>query len=119
MDKKLKCVNCGKEVITKNDFIGEMESKTNFTAVLGIECDINWLCDSCYLKAEELSYELIKIFKGNGDIPLSCIIKNKDICPNCYKPLDKSHVKVDDMGGYDFQLGIEYSCSCGYYKIEK
>lgn len=40
-------------------------------------------------------------------------------CPKCGYPLEKGYTKVNDSGGYDFQLGVEYDCkNCGYNHID-
>lgn len=41
------------------------------------------------------------------------------ICPKCGMELGRRFVKIDDHGGYDFVLGVEYSCWCGYERIEE
>lgn len=40
------------------------------------------------------------------------------ICPKCGKELQKGYVNADGGSGYDFTLGIEYSCECGYERVE-
>lgn len=45
--------------------------------------------------------------------------ENTEKCPECGYPLEKGYVKVNDNGGYDFELGIEYDCeNCGYNHID-
>ena len=41
------------------------------------------------------------------------------ICHNCGIELGRGFVKIDDHGGYDFILGVEYDCECGYYRVDK
>lgn len=51
-------------------------------------------------------------------IPKGCSVPNND-CPDCGRELGRRFVKIDDHGGYDFILGVEYDCECGYYRVDK